>query len=182
MCSSPRPPLMLNYRSSNIGQADTSRSAVSVIPCRHPSARTVWLLRKHPTITLALSGCQCGTHHIPGALCRRACGHGCPVAWRLRRDRTGADAWTRAPSRSKRGLSSDSLHVLVAYEDKYNHLSDFGRTNPIGLFGSTAAAVFPLYFQRGTLPSRVRHGSDYVRCSSALLDGPPASRQVGETA
>jgi hypothetical protein len=65
---------------------------------------------------------------------------------------------------SKRGLSSDSLHVLVAYEDKYNHLSDFGRTNPIGLFGSTAAAVFPLYFQRGTLPSRVRHGSDYVRC------------------
>jgi hypothetical protein len=53
------------------------------------------------------------------------------------------------------GAQFRSLHVLVAYEDKYNHLSDFGRTNPIGLFGSTAAAVFPLYFQRGTLPSKL---------------------------
>ena len=61
------------------------------------------------------------------------------------------------------------LHVIVAYEDKYNHLSGFGRTNPIGLFGSTAAAVFPLYFQRGTLPRRNRLDTERTVRNAAEL-------------
>jgi hypothetical protein len=59
--------------------------------------------------------------------------------------------------------------VIVAYEDKYNHLSGFGRTNPIGLFGSTAAAVFPLYFQRGTLPRRNRLDTERTVRNAAEL-------------